>query len=73
MKLEIVGALNAERAARRSVVVVTNQETGEQRLVRAADVAGDPLRSVIEARVRSGKSGMEDTPEGRGFLTVHGP
>ena len=39
MNLDILKALNAERAARRAAVVVTDQESGEQRLVKAADVA----------------------------------
>ncbi len=73
MKLEILRALNEERAARRAVVVVTVVESGEQRLVKTADVARDPLKDLIEAHVRSGKSGMEETPQGRVFLTVHVP
>jgi xanthine dehydrogenase accessory factor len=43
VKLDILKSLNAERAARRAAVVVTDQTTGEQRLVKAADVARDPL------------------------------
>ena len=35
MRLDILKALNEERAARRSVIVVTNQDSGEQRLVKA--------------------------------------
>ena len=73
MKLDILHALNAERAARRAVVVVTDVESGEQRLVKAADVAKDPLRDVIEKRLRMAKSGMEETSQGRVFLTVHVP
>jgi xanthine dehydrogenase accessory factor len=74
MKLDILGALNAERAARRAAVVVTDVASGEQRLVKAADVARDPLAALIEKRIRSGKSGMEEeTPQGRVFLTVHVP
>lgn len=73
MKLEILSALNAERAARRAAVVVTDITTGEQRLVKGADAAGDPLRDIIEKRLRSGKSGMEETPQGRVFITVHVP
>jgi len=73
MKLDILKALNAERSARRAAVVVTNEATGEQRLVRAADVAKDPLKDLIEKHIRSGKSGMEETPQGRVFLTVHVP
>jgi xanthine dehydrogenase accessory factor len=73
MKLDILQALNAERAARRAAVVVTDVASGEQRLVRAADVARDPLREVIEKHLRSGKSGMEETPAGKVFLTAHVP
>jgi xanthine dehydrogenase accessory factor len=74
VKLDILKSLNAERNARRAAVVVTNEATGEQRLVKAADVAKDPLRELIEKHIRSGKSGMEeDTPQGKVFLTVHVP
>ena len=73
MKLDILRALNAERAARRAAVVVTDMASGEQRLVKAAGVARDPLREVIEKHIRRGKSGMEETAQGRVFLTVHVP
>ncbi|MGO9401134.1 MAG: XdhC family protein [Xanthobacteraceae bacterium] len=73
MKLSLLTALNAERAARRAAIVVTDVESGEQRLVKAADIAKDPLKAVLSEHLRSGKSGMEDTPEGRVFLTVYVP
>lgn len=73
MKLDILHTLNVERAARRAVVVVTRVEDGEQRIVKASEIARDPLRDVIEKRLRMAKSGMEDTAEGRVFLTVHVP
>ena len=73
MKLDILKSLNAERAARRAAVVVTDQATGEQRLIKAADVARDPLKDLIEKHIRSGKSGMEEMPQGKIFLTVHVP
>jgi len=73
MKLEILHAINEDRAARRVVVVVTNVDNGAQRLVRAGDIANDPLRDIIEKRVRMAKSGMEETADGRVFLTVHVP
>ena len=73
MNLEILHALNAEREARRAVVLATNVESGAQRLVKAADVAKDPLRDVIEKRLRMAKSGMEETAQGRVFLTVYVP
>src|SRR5215470_9219197 len=73
MRLDILRTLNAERAARRGAIVVTNAESGVQRLVKAADVAADPLREILEARLRSGKSGPADSSEGRVFLSVHVP
>jgi xanthine dehydrogenase accessory factor len=73
MKLELLKTLNAERAARRAVVVVTDVASGQQRLVRGADVAKDPLKALLEKRIRMAKSGMEETPQGKMFLTVHVP
>ncbi len=73
MKLDILKALNGERAARRAAFVVTNEASGEQRLVKAADIARDPLKDMLEAHLRSGKSGMEETPQGKVFITAHVP
>ena len=73
MRLDILSALNAERAGRRAAVVVTDVASGEQRLVKATEVAADPLKEVLEKHLGSGKSGMEETPQGRMFLTVHVP
>ena len=39
MQLDLLTALNTERAARRAAIVVTDIATGHQRLVKAADVA----------------------------------
>lgn len=73
MKLDLLRTLNEERAARRAVIVVTDVASGEQRLVKAADVAGDPLRDLLAERLRTGKSGVAETPDGQAFLTVHVP
>jgi xanthine dehydrogenase accessory factor len=73
LRLDILSTLNAERAARRAVAVVTDIGSGEQRLVKAADVAGDPLRELLQKHLRSGKSGMEETAGKRMFITVHVP
>ena len=73
MRLDILNTLNEERAARRSVIVVTNQDSGAQRLVKGAEIANDPLKGVLEKHLRSAKSGIEETPEGKVFLTVHVP
>jgi xanthine dehydrogenase accessory factor len=73
MKLDVLAALNTERAARRAAIIVSNIATAEQRLVKAAEIANDPLGAILAERLRSGKSGMADSDEGRVFLTVHVP
>ena len=73
MKLDVLAALNTERAARRAAIVVSNIATAEQRLVKAVEITKDPLRAILAERLRSGKSGMADSDEGRVFLTVHVP
>lgn len=73
MKLDILTALNAERAARRAAILVTQVDGGRQRLVKAADIGKDPLRSVLAEHLRTSKSGMEETAEGKVFLTVYVP
>ena len=73
MKLDLLSALNGERTARRAVILVTDVETGAQRLVKGGEIAGDPLREVLEKHLRTGKSGMAESPQRRVFLTVYVP
>jgi xanthine dehydrogenase accessory factor len=73
MKLDLLTTLNTERAARRAAIVVTDVANGKERLVKAADIARDPLRAILAERLRTGKSGMVDSAEGRVFLTVYVP
>lgn len=77
MKLELLSALNAERAARRACVVVTAMAGGAQRLVREADLASalatDPLAVVLAEALRSGKSGSIEQDGQAYFLGVHVP
>ena len=73
MRLDILKALNDERAARRAAVVVTDVTSGDQRFVKKADIAADPLRETLEKAFRMGKSGMVETAQGKVFLTVHVP
>ena len=73
MKLDILHALNVERAARRAAIIVTDIASGEQRVVPAAAIAADPLKDILETHLRTGKSGMAKTPSGRVFLTVYVP
>ena len=73
MRAADLALLNAERAARRAVVLVTELETGEQRVVTAKEVADDPLGPEIAARILSGKSGIVERNGHGSFLTVHVP
>jgi xanthine dehydrogenase accessory factor len=73
VKLAVLDTLNAERAARRAVIIVTELDSGQQRLVKAADGAGDPLHVMLEKHLRSGKSGIVETEQGKEFLAVHVP
>jgi xanthine dehydrogenase accessory factor len=73
VRLDLLSALNAERAARRAAIVVTDTASGVERLVKAAEISRDPLKDVLEKHLRMGKSGMAETPQGRMFLTVHVP
>lgn len=73
MNLDVLHALNTERTARRATVLVTEVASGAQRLVKAADVAKDSLKDALAKRLRMAKSGMEETPQGRFFLTVYVP
>jgi xanthine dehydrogenase accessory factor len=73
MDLAILTALNAERAARRAALLVTDVASGRQRLVREAEIAGDSLADLLGQRLRSGKSGMAETAEGEVFVTVQVP
>lgn len=73
MKLETLSELNAERAARRPVILVTDVASGEQRLVKANDIAADPLRAELSTQLRMGKSGMVEHGGRKLFLNVYAP
>lgn len=73
MRLSLLSDLNAERAARRAAVLVTDIASGEQRLVREAEVGRDPLGEVLQASLRQGKSGLIERDGHQFFLTVQAP
>lgn len=73
MDLSLLNALNSERAARRPIVLVTDLDSGGQRLVRAAEVAGDTLAEPLAEALRSGRSGRVEVEGSLLFLTVHLP
>lgn len=73
MDTALLSDLNAERAARRAAVLVTELASGRQRLVREAAIDADPLAAELADRLRSGKSGTVDHPDGPVFLNVQVP
>ena len=73
MRLSLLADLNAERTARRAAVLVTDVASGEQRLVREAEVGGDPLAQELQDSLRRGKSGLVEQDGRQFFLTVQMP
>jgi xanthine dehydrogenase accessory factor len=73
LKHDTLSELNAERAARRAVIVVTDVESGDQRLIKAADIATDPLHDELDKHLRMGKSGMIEVDDRKLFLNVYAP
>lgn len=58
MRLELLVDLNAERAARRPAVLVTDIVTGDQRLIKGAAIESDPLAPLIAEVMGSRQSGL---------------
>ncbi len=78
MKLELLAALNAERAGRRAAVLVTDMTSGEGRLIRAAELASLPLAGTalgeaVATAIFKGRSGSVEVDGKALFLTVHAP
>jgi xanthine dehydrogenase accessory factor len=73
MRLDLLSILNAERAARRATILVTDVETGRQRLVQESTLDDDPMAEVLRERLRQGKSGLVDAQGRQLFLTVQVP
>ena len=73
MKLATLAAVNTERAARRPVIVITDVGNGEQRIVKAADLAADPLHAELDKHLRMGKSGAIEADGRKRFLNVYAP
>ncbi|MET3891656.1 xanthine dehydrogenase accessory factor [Bosea sp. OAE506] len=73
MDLATLSTLNAERAARRATILVTDVASGAQRLVKAADISGDPLAEALDKQLRMAKSAMIEADGKAFFLTVQAP
>src|ERR1700756_4580502 len=73
VKLQTLAELNAERAARRPAIVVTDTGSGEQRLGKAKDFVSDPLCVGPDKRLRMGKSANVEVGAKKLFLNAHAP
>jgi xanthine dehydrogenase accessory factor len=73
VKLSDLSALNEEASARRAAVLVTDLASGEQRVVREADIPGDALVEEIRRRIRLGRSGFLERDGRPFFLAVQAP
>ena len=73
MKLALLSALNGERATRSAAVLVTDLESGAQRLVKGGQIKKDPLANALQEQLRFGKSGTVEDQGRHYFLTVQSP
>ena len=73
MRLDLLKTLNEERAARSAAILITDTQSGEQRLVKGADIAGDAMAEELDAALRMGKSRSIEVDGRSYFLTVQAP
>ncbi|HEX2255680.1 MAG TPA: XdhC family protein [Afifellaceae bacterium] len=73
MRLDLLRHLNQARRERRPAILITDLESGEQRLVEGDPAADDPLAGEVETRLRSGRSGTVEQGGRSLFLTVQVP
>jgi xanthine dehydrogenase accessory factor len=70
MRLSLLSAFNAERAARRPAVLVTDIASGEQRLVKAADIESDPLAPLLTEALAARQSRLVESAGQALFLNL---
>jgi xanthine dehydrogenase accessory factor len=74
MRSSLLTELEAESGARHASILVTDIESGAQRLVRDSEIGDDPLAVLLAAQLRLGKSGLvEAQGAARIFLHVRMP
>lgn len=69
MKREVLDQLLAARANRQAVALVTNLESGAQRIVPRSAAADDPLAAKLDEAFRFDQSGSHDGQ----FINIHNP
>ncbi|MBV2186929.1 MAG: XdhC family protein [Rhizobium sp.] len=73
MRFSNLKRLNTARTAREAAILVTDLDTGDERLVIEGEAVEDPLGAQVGERFRSGKSGSVEIDGRRLFLNVHLP
>jgi xanthine dehydrogenase accessory factor len=73
MDISKLRTLNAERRARRAVMLVTNLDDGSDRILRETDIVESELGEAVKKAFRSGKSGTVEADGKNYFLNAHLP
>lgn len=73
MDPHVLKTLNAERRARRAVMLVTDIEDGRDRVIREDDTVAGALGEAVAKAFRSGRSGQVEADGRAFFLNVHVP
>ena len=73
MKREFLDRLLAARRDRRAVALITDLETGAQRLIGEEEAAEDVLSAALATGFRFDRSGVASTEEGEFFINIHNP
>ncbi len=70
MDSNLLKQITTARDERRAIAVITNLSSGSQHIVTRENAATDPL---LDKSFRFDKSGVEQTPDGEVFITIHNP
>ena len=73
MKIALLSALTAARKTRAAAVLVTDLDSGEQRLVRLSQIKTDALAAKLREQLSLGKSGTVEEGGKHYFLSVQAP
>ena len=73
MTPEVLEQIVESRSLRKPVALVTELETGTQRVIARDHAADDTLAQVLAEAFRTGESGVHKLPEGEFFVHVYNP
>ena len=73
MTPEILEQIVESRGLRKAVALVTELESGKQRVIARDHAADDTLAQVLDEAFRTGESGVHKLPEGEYFVHIYNP